>query len=71
MPRKNMKMDMKMMNMQCCSEMHKGMGTKMLVLGLLIIANAYLNVVSWGVFVGAVIALAGLCKLALPKKKMM
>ena len=35
-------------------------GIKMFILGVLILLNAYFNVVSWAVFIGAVLALKGL-----------
>lgn len=47
---------------------HKGKGGIMLVLGLLVLANAYWNVLPWGMFVGLVLALAGLVKLLIRKK---
>ena len=44
--------------------MHKKhMGTKMLILGALILINAYWMVVGWDYFVGIVLALAGFVKL--------
>ena len=43
--------------------MHKGMGLKMLILGLLVAANSYWNVVDWGIFIGAMLAIGGICKM--------
>ncbi|MDO8623341.1 MAG: hypothetical protein Q7R52_03770 [archaeon] len=58
------------MNGECCGGKHmKWMGGKMLVLGLLILANAYLIVVDWSVFIGIIVALAGLFKLIMPMHK--
>ncbi|MDO8516681.1 MAG: hypothetical protein Q7S33_01010 [Nanoarchaeota archaeon] len=52
-------------NKGCC--MHKGlMGTKMLVLGLLIIANAYWMVMSWAYFIALIVIIAGLSKMIMP-----
>jgi len=48
---------------------HKYKGVGMLVLGLLIWANAYWSYFKWGVFFGAVLALAGFLKLVMPHKK--
>ena len=60
------KMDMAMHG-ECCCEMHKrAKGIKMLILGLLIVANAYLNIVSWWQFAGILVALAGLMKMLMP-----
>jgi len=53
---------------QMC-EIHKGKGTMMLVLGLLVLANAYWNVTSWPIFIGAVLAIGGICKMAMCAKK--
>jgi uncharacterized membrane protein HdeD (DUF308 family) len=47
---------------------HKGKGWIMLVLGLLILGNAVYSVVEWSIFIGAIVALAGLAKLLMPKK---
>lgn len=48
-------------------EMMKGKGVMALILGLLILANAYWSIVSWAYFVGIIIALAGLIKIVMPK----
>ena len=48
-------------------KMHKKMmGCKMLVLGALILANTYWNVVSWANFIGGILVIAGLVKLVKP-----
>lgn len=44
-------------------------GWKILILGLLVLGNNYWNVVSWPAFIGIIIALAGIVKLAMPKRK--
>jgi uncharacterized membrane protein HdeD (DUF308 family) len=50
--------------------MHKKMmGGKMIVLGLLIIANAYFGIFNWPWFIGGVLVLAGILKLAMPACK--
>jgi len=41
----------------------KGKGTMMLILGLLIVTNAYWSVVTWDYFIGIILVLAGLVKL--------
>lgn len=48
---------------ECCC---KHRGCMMLVLGLLVLANAYWAIVNWAVFIGAVLVLKGLLKLAMP-----
>lgn len=45
---------------------HKCMGLKALILGVLILLNVYLVGLDWAVFVGAVIALAGIVKMLMP-----
>ena len=45
---------------------NKGLG--MLVLGLLVLANAYWNVMTWGYFVGIVLILASLAKMIMHMK---
>jgi uncharacterized membrane protein HdeD (DUF308 family) len=54
----------KNMECSCTSKSH---GVCALVLGLLILANAQWAIVSWPIFVGIIVALAGLVKLAMPK----
>ena len=62
MPRK-MKMDD--ISMQEHWKMHKKMmGCKMLVLGILVLANTYWNVFSWANFIGIILIIAGVMKLA-------
>ena len=66
MPRK-MKMNMDDAKMNELWRMHKKMmGCKMLVLGLLVLANSYWNVVDWVTFIGGILAIAGLLKLLVP-----
>ena len=66
MPRK-MKMNMDDAKMKEHWRMHKKMmGCKMLVLGLLVLANSYWNVVDWVTFIGGILAIAGLLKLLVP-----
>jgi len=43
-------------------------GAMLLILGILILANAYWSVVGWDIFIGIIIALAGLGKLLMPIK---
>jgi len=69
MPRK-MKMKMDDAKMQECWKMHKKcMGWKMLVLGILVLANSYWNVVDWATFIGGILAIAGILKLLMPMRK--
>ena len=69
MPRK-IKADMDDAKMQECCKMHKKhMGCKMLILGLLILANSSWNIVDWATFIGGIIAIAGLLKLIMPMHK--
>ena len=50
-------------------QMHKKcMAWKMLVLGLLVLANSAWSIVSWASFIGGLLAIAGLCKLVMPCK---
>jgi len=42
---------------------HKGMGTKALILGLLILINAYWAHIGWDYFIGIIFVLMGLVKL--------
>jgi uncharacterized membrane protein HdeD (DUF308 family) len=45
-------------------QMHKKrMGCKMLVLGVLVLANSYWGIVSWTNFIGGILVIAGLVKL--------
>ena len=45
---------------------HKQKGWGLLVLGLLILINVYWPFLSWGAFVGFVLALGGFLKLLMP-----
>ncbi len=48
---------------------HKYKGAGMLVLGLLILANAYWPFMTWAGFIGGILTLAGFLKLVMPRKK--
>jgi len=50
-----------------CHGMHKKKGIMVLVLGLLVLANAYWSVLDWSMFVGLILVLVGL-KLLIVKK---
>lgn len=45
---------------------HKGM--RMLILGLLVLANAYWSIVGWEWFAGIILVLAGLYKFLMPMR---
>jgi uncharacterized membrane protein HdeD (DUF308 family) len=49
--------------------MHKMKGVGMLVLGLLILANAYWGFLTWAAFIGVLFVLSGLLKFLMPYKK--
>jgi len=49
-----------------CGEHKKWMGAKLIILGLLILANAYWIVMDWGMFIGLIVAIAGFFKLIMP-----
>jgi uncharacterized membrane protein HdeD (DUF308 family) len=49
--------------------MHMMKGVGMLILGLLILANAYWGFLTWAGFIGALLFLGGLIKLLMPHKK--
>ena len=69
MPRK-IKANMDDAKMQECCKMHKKMmGWKMLILGLLVLANSNWDIVNWATFTGGILALAGLMKLMMPMHK--
>lgn len=44
---------------------------KMLVLGLLVLANTYWQVMTWDYFIGGILTLAGLWKVLMPCKECM
>lgn len=50
----------------CC--MHKKKATGMLILGVLVLANVYWSMLSWGAFIGFVLVLLGFLKLLMPHK---
>ena len=52
---------------ECCACSPRCMGLKLLVLGVLIVLNTMYSWVSWGLFVGGIVGLAGLLKLVTPK----
>ena len=52
-----------------CEGHRKYMGTKLLVIGILVILNEVYATVTWPMFVGIVLALLGLKVLLLCKKK--
>jgi len=45
--------------------MHKGKGWMLLVLGILVLLNVYLVTLDWATFIGVILVLAGLVKLAI------
>lgn len=47
-------------------ECHHGHGWGMLVLGALVLANAYWPMLSWPVFIGAAAVIGGLSKMMMP-----
>ena len=53
--------------MECCMG-HKGMGLGMLILGGLVLGNIYWFMLSWPMFVGWVLVLAGFVKMLMPNK---
>jgi uncharacterized membrane protein HdeD (DUF308 family) len=53
--------------MECCMG-HKGMGFATLVLGALILGNVYWAWMSWAMFVGWALVLAGFLKMLMPNK---
>lgn len=42
---------------------HKGKGIMALILGLLILGNAYLAIVGWDYFIGIILVIVGIIKL--------
>jgi uncharacterized membrane protein HdeD (DUF308 family) len=53
--------------MECCMG-HKGKGLAMLVLGALVLGNVYWFMLSWPVFFGGLLVLAGFLKMLMPNK---
>ena len=51
-----------------CGHSHKGKGAMALIVGLLVFANIYWMNFSWAQFVGGLLVLAGIIKLAIPNK---
>ena len=57
----------KKMEKKCCSGgHHKCIGVCMLIVGVLILINAYFGLVNWGIFIGGIVALKGLIMLVKP-----
>jgi uncharacterized membrane protein HdeD (DUF308 family) len=46
---------------KCCP--HKGHGVKMLILGLIVLANVYWAFMNWWTLIGVLLVLGGLLKL--------
>lgn len=53
--------------MECCMG-HKGKGMIMLILGVLVLGNVYWFMLSWPVFFGWLLVLAGVLKMLMPNK---
>ena len=66
MPKKEEKMGM--YYEECCGMHKRAKAFGIIVLGLLVLANAYWPFMSWAGFIGGVLVLAGLWKLAKPQK---
>ncbi len=60
---------MKDNGMECCEAHKRKKGICMLIVGLIIVANAYWAFASWWMLVGALIALGGLGKAVMPMGK--
>lgn len=56
------------MDKEYCEGHMKKKGLMMLILGLLILGNAYYSVASWSIFIGVIVAVAGFLKLIIPHK---
>jgi uncharacterized protein YjeT (DUF2065 family) len=53
--------------MECCEKHRRYLGLKMLILGILIIWQVYMPIVSnWWAFAGIILVLAGLLKVIMP-----
>lgn len=57
------------MHGECCAEHKKKKGIMLFVLGILIVANAYWQVFDWAMFIGLIVAIAGIIKLVKPMHK--
>jgi len=67
MPKKDDEMMMKV-DWDCCRK-HKMMKAwAMLILGALVLVNAYWPFIDWAGFIGALLVLAGIAKLIMPNK---
>ena len=58
-----MKMDNKMCMMGGCMRCRSGMK---IILGLLVLANAYWNFTNWAYFIGGILVIAGILKMIKP-----
>ena len=57
----------KMMNIECCEKHRRYGGLKMLILGILVLWQVYMPIVSsWWAFAGLILVLGGLVKLIMP-----
>jgi hypothetical protein len=52
--------------MKDCCKMHRMKAAGMLVLGALVLINWYWGLLNWSVFIGGLLVLGGLLKLAMP-----
>ena len=50
----------KKINSDCCYPHYKNKGCMMFVLGLLILANAYWQILSWDLFIGGIFVICGI-----------
>jgi uncharacterized membrane protein HdeD (DUF308 family) len=48
-------------------KMHKHKGCMLLILGILVLLNVYLDVVDWATFIGIILVVAGVVKLVSKK----
>jgi len=60
--------DMMKMHGEMYGKHMKHKGLIILILGVLILVNAYYAVVGWAIFIGAILVVAGLLKLVIPHK---
>ena len=62
----NKKEDMHEMHHMSCMSYEIGLGLKMLVAGILVLANSYWMFMSWGMLIGLLLIIGGILKLAIP-----
>ena len=62
----NKKEDMHEMHHGCCMNHKMWWGLKMLVAGILVLANSYWMFMSWGMLIGLLLIIGGILKLAIP-----